>query len=192
MKIRFANLVLSMILMTTFSMSAEAKINVRQTAVKGHSSKAFKQRKRCAQRCKRNNDRKACMQRCFKRAKKQKNDTSCCRYPIAKCRACEAKMSKLEYCSKRPETRGCPIPRDLERHCCKARTATCLACNAKMSVEDYCKAKPKTLGCSRDKPRLCCKALTAKCLACAQGMSVDAFCRQSPSTQGCKSANVTK
>jgi len=73
---------------------------------------------------------------------------------LAKALACKEKITREEFCEKKPATPGCPNAR---KGCGRTMKVTDLACVKKTSEEEYCKEHPHTLGCpnaEQEKPSL--------------------------------------
>ena len=94
----------------------------------------------------------------------------CCLAMTAECLACGYGIDVEEYCSKEPNTVGCPLS------------------NNPVPVESFNpEPSPMLRGAkSPSPPQSCCKAMTAQCLACTEGMTEKDFCAKYAETVGCE------
>lgn len=117
---------------------------------------------------------------------------ACCKAIKAECLACQARVTKDEYCLIKPHTFGCPEKEEEKKpdgagenqECCHEVSARCLACQAGMTQQKYCQWKPNTPGCQP-----CCNLMISKCLACQAGWTEEEYCDSSPKTVGCPDAS---
>ena len=172
-------------LLVSFQASAEVRVQTTEQKRKTVTKPDLNIAKRCIKKCRFASKSRACRERCKARLLERYYSKACCKTPVARCLACQNKMTETELCSKRPETLGCPQPKAPKPECCEEKFASCLACQQGITITKLCDSDPKIRGCGGAADHPCCREMKAQCVACNLGVTKQFFCEQNPDSAGC-------
>ena len=166
--------------LVSFQASAEVRVQTTEQKRKTVTKPDLNIAKRCIKKCRFASKSRACRERCKARLLERYYSKACCKTPVARCLACQNKMTEANSVRSGLKRWAAHNPKRPSRECRKERFASCLACQQGITITELCDSDPKIRGCGGAADHPCCREMKAQCVACNLGVTKQFFCAQNP------------